>query len=76
MPLYEYYCPECARKFELLRPLAQMDAPAGCPQGHKLGARVLSLFTARVGTMDRAGETAFAAGGCACGGNCSCGSSH
>ena len=73
MPLYEYYCPECACKFELLRPSAQMDAPAACPQGHEVGERVLSLFTARVGTTEREGETTFGGGGCACGGNCSCG---
>lgn len=31
MPLYEYYCVHCNRRFEMLRPMSQANAPATCP---------------------------------------------
>ncbi len=71
MPLYEYYCRECAAKFELLRPLSRMDDPAGCPQGHAGGQRVLSTFAALSKGSD--GQVSAVGGGCACAG-CSAGS--
>ena len=46
MPLYEYYCESCERRFELLRPVSRMDDPAVCPQGHAGTNRVLSTFAA------------------------------
>lgn len=42
MPFYEYYCPTCKEKFELRRSMADMDAPATCPQGHTDAQRALS----------------------------------
>jgi putative FmdB family regulatory protein len=44
MPLYEYYCPPCGNRFELLRPMSQMDDAATCPSGHTTNNRVLSIF--------------------------------
>ena len=44
MPLYEYYCPACAQKFELLRPMTRSNDPALCAQGHR-AKRVLSSFS-------------------------------
>jgi len=44
MPLYEYYCPPCGNRFELLRPTSQMNDAAVCPSGHITNNRVLSLF--------------------------------
>jgi putative FmdB family regulatory protein len=44
MPLYEYYCPPCGSRFELLRPMSQMDDAATCPSGHTTNNRVLSIF--------------------------------
>jgi putative FmdB family regulatory protein len=75
MPLYEYVCEECETRFEELRPLSRMDDPAGCPSGHSLGRRVLSVFAAM--TRDEYGEAASMGGG-GCGGsgggctNCTC----
>jgi putative FmdB family regulatory protein len=46
MPLYEYYCQSCERRFELLRPVSRMDNPAVCPEGHGGANRVLSTFAA------------------------------
>lgn len=72
MPLYEYVCPECERKFEALRPVARMDDPANCPQGHPTGLRVLSVFAAI--SRDATGDAIpMGGGGCGgCGGNCGC----
>jgi len=72
MPLYEYYCPKCASKYELLRPMARCDEPGTCPGGHGGGARVLSPFAV---TRDAPAGTAVApsGAGCACGGGGACG---
>jgi putative FmdB family regulatory protein len=74
MPVYEYYCRPCNSKFELLRPLSAVDAPADCPSGHTNATRTLSTFVALRG--DRGGDAfqpAGMGGGCACGGACACG---
>jgi putative FmdB family regulatory protein len=74
MPLYEYFCPNCCKTFEALRPAAKADAAIHCPkcEGHA-PQRILSLFAASV---KRDGEAAPSApgigGGCGCGGACSC----
>jgi len=72
MPLYEYRCPKCRATFELLRPISQSDEPAPCPTGHPGATRVVSLIAAR--SWGGSGDSLpGASGGCACGGNCSCG---
>jgi putative FmdB family regulatory protein len=73
MPIYEYFCPRCASKFELLRPMDKADQPATCEQGHKGGTRVLSVVAA-VGRGDDGTVAMMQGGGCACGGGgCGCG---
>ncbi len=44
MPIYEYVCPDCKLKFELLRPLSQSDEAATCPTCEKSAERILSSF--------------------------------
>jgi putative FmdB family regulatory protein len=44
MPIYEYVCPDCAARFEELRPLSQADRPAECPHCHQPARRKLSTF--------------------------------
>jgi len=44
MPLYEYFCPTCNQKFELLRSMSRAEETATCPSGHPGANRVLSLF--------------------------------
>jgi putative FmdB family regulatory protein len=39
MPLYEFRCPECGTRYELLRRIREMDDPATCPNGHGGGVR-------------------------------------
>lgn len=76
MPLYEYYCPKCPSKYELLRPMTRADEPGTCPNGHGASTRVLSVFAA----VSKGGAGSFDAnampsgGGCGCGGGgCGCG---
>ena len=72
MPMYEYFCPACSERFDALRPMSKIDAPATCPAGHETRNRVLSLFAfsrSAGGALTALSE----AGGCACGGACSCG---
>ena len=70
MPLYEYYCPKCESKYELLRPLRRMDEPAVCGAGHVGGERVLSMFAALTRRGD--GEVSSVGGG-GCAGCAGCG---
>jgi len=73
LPLYEFFCPPCGTRFEVLRPMNKSDEPATCPAGHITTHRVISMFATFTKTAD--GEIApVAGGGCACGGACSCGS--
>ena len=44
MPIYEYLCPGCDLKFELLRSLSQADDGASCPRCQNAAQRVLSSF--------------------------------
>ncbi len=46
MPLYEYLCPVCRSKFELLRKASQMGDEASCPRCQSTSKRVLSTFQA------------------------------
>ena len=64
MPLYEYYCPQCETRFELLRPMSRSDDPAACPNGHDRAQRVLSVFSAV--SKGVGGETASISGGSSC----------
>ncbi len=66
MPLYEYYCRQCEKKFELLRPMSRSDEPAACPSGHAGAQRVLSLFAAF--SSGEGGAATAVGGGSACGG--------
>ena len=78
MPLYEYYCPKCTSKYEMLRPMGRSDEPGTCPKGHGNGARTLSMFAAvaKGGSgFDALDAPSSGGGGCGCGGG-ACGSGH
>ena len=44
MPIYEYVCPSCDLKFELLRSLSQSDEGTACPRCQNNAKRMLSTF--------------------------------
>ncbi len=44
MPLYEYVCPKCKSKFELLRPMSQVDEGVLCPCCNGRAEKILSSF--------------------------------
>jgi len=73
MPIYEYVCPDCHNKFELMRPFSQSGAPADCPVCKHKANRALSVFACR--SSSEFGTTTPIAGGGGCagcgGGNCS-----
>jgi len=64
MPLYEYYCPRCETRFELLRPMSRSNHSATCPNGHKRAQRVVSVFSAV--SKGAGGEMAPIGGDSAC----------
>ena len=72
MPIYEYVCPHCEVKFEMLRPFSQAKEPAPCPECKEIAERVLSVFASF--SKDEGGLTS-PVGGSSCStcssGNCS-----
>jgi putative FmdB family regulatory protein len=44
MPIYEYICPGCKQKFELLKPMSQSGEAVACPKCGGQAQRVLSAF--------------------------------
>ena len=79
MPIYEYHCLACHKRFDLLRSYEQRDSAIRCPEckGER-ARRVVSTFATlsqlNSDTVPAAMRTAHGGGGgCACGGNCGCG---
>jgi len=68
MPIYEYVCPGCELKFELLRPLSRADERVACPRCQNTAKRILSTFACF--STDESGQTS-SVGGSSCS---SCGS--
>jgi putative FmdB family regulatory protein len=46
MPIYEYYCPKCGVKFEVLRPMSKASEGAACPICKSEAKRAMSTFAA------------------------------
>jgi putative FmdB family regulatory protein len=74
MPIYEYYCQSCEKRFEELV-FETKPAVIHCPEcGTKEVNRLISLFATASNAINPApmsGATS-ASGGCGCG-SCSCG---
>ncbi len=67
MPLYEYCCPACNDKFEVLRSMSDSDKEAQCPKCNCISKRALSRFSSF--SKDSSGQTTPIAGsGSSCSG--------
>ncbi|MBT3362260.1 MAG: zinc ribbon domain-containing protein [Chloroflexi bacterium] len=71
MPIYEYYCPECKSKFELLRSMSKADDDGDCPICQSTSKRVLSRFSAFSKGMSGL-TTSLDSGGCSSCASSSC----
>ena len=66
MPFYEYHCSHCREAFTIMRPIADRDEPATCPEcGEFSSLRELSVFSAAGGASGDSGDSG---GGCGSGG--------
>ena len=51
MPMYEYQCKKCEKRFETLVSLKNLGDPMKCPQcGSRDTERMMSTFSASVGS--------------------------
>ena len=77
MPLYEYLCQDCGSRFDVLRSMREVDAPAQCKSClGKNTVRQLSVFFSKSASSGQAFGAAPSSGGCAgCSGG-SCGTCH
>ena len=66
MPIYEYVCPACKLKFQMLRPMSRSNENAACPECKKESGRVVSSFACC--STDSTGMTSAIGGGGSCGG--------
>ena len=71
MPIYEYRCMDCRKKFDLLRSMSQSMDPAECPTCKGQSKRIASSFMAK-----GAGGQSLGGGGCTSCSSSSCGSCH
>lgn len=81
MPLYDFYCADCRRKFELFTSYEASSRGVACPTCD--GSHVRKMFSVfamsgrgdspDAGEMSDYGDDA-GQGGCSCGGACACGS--
>lgn len=71
MPIYEYVCTDCKKKFEMFRPLSQAEADALCSACGGKAKRILSTFAAV--SKDSSGQsTPVTGGGCSTCGSTGC----
>ncbi len=71
MPIYEYICKNCGKRFELIRSIKEADSPIPCKSCQSSQTqRALSLFFAKSGSQIIAGGNTGGCSGCS-GGSCS-----
>ena len=72
MPIYEYRCPKCDNKFDLLRPFSRADEAATCPKCNHEARKQVSAFASFSKGNDGVSTPISGGGGHSCG---SCSSS-
>ncbi len=70
MPIYEYVCENCAKKFELLRSFSEADKAADCPvchsaQTHRAVSKCFSKSDGMTVSSGSGGCHSCAGGSCA-----------
>ena len=75
MPIYEYICNDCGKRFETLRSIREADLPIQCTNClSKLTQRAVSVFYAQSGSRIIAGSNNSGCSGCSSGSCSSCNS--
>jgi len=59
MAVYEYRCPECRKKFELMRPMSEAKKPAKCPKCGSRAQKLISSFGSKTGDSIQAAGKPF-----------------
>jgi putative FmdB family regulatory protein len=73
MPIYEYLCKDCGRRFEMLRSIREADSPITCKSCQSLQTqRALSVFFAQSSSKTIAGGNSGGCSGCSSGSCSSC----
>lgn len=79
MPVYEYQCGDCEKKFDLFVPQRISTEGVVCRMCHSTNVRKLISTFASIGAESEASfggsEMASGGGGC-CGGGCGCACGH
>jgi putative FmdB family regulatory protein len=71
MPIYEYICKDCGKRFEKLRSIKEADLPISCNSCQSIQTRrALSVFFAQSGSQIIAGGNNSGCTGCS-GSSCS-----
>ena len=48
MAIYEYYCGDCGKEFELMRPISRANEPGPCPICEVDGQKLMSATASKV----------------------------
>jgi putative FmdB family regulatory protein len=59
MAVYEFVCPKCGRKFELMRPMSEAKKPAKCPKCGSKAQKLISSFGSKTGDSIQAAGKPF-----------------
>ncbi len=76
MPIFEYQCEECETKHEVLHKSSLHQEEVSCPKcNSKKNKKLLSKFSAAIGSSDYSGSGSCASGNCdiPSGGGCASG---
>jgi putative FmdB family regulatory protein len=75
MPIYEYICKDCGKRFEVIRSIKDADSPIACKscQSDRTN-RAVSVFYAQSGSQIIAGGNGGGCAGCSSGSCSTCNS--
>jgi putative FmdB family regulatory protein len=75
MPIYEYICKDCGKRFEMIRSIKDADTRIPCKSCHSDHTqRAISVFFAQSGSQIIAGGSNSGCAGCSSGSCSSCNS--